>query len=79
MLWEKYKFVALIVLIGVVLLLWPSGLGKTANSGSVQETQTERDVEGEMEDILAKISGVGQVQVMLTVDTEDIRQLAQDT
>ena len=32
-----------------------------------------------MEDILSKISGVGQVQVMLTEDTDGTRQLAQDT
>ena len=78
-LWEKYKFVALVVLIGVVLLLWPSGRRESVLPASTTETGTERDVEGEMEDILSKISGVGQVQVMLTVDTEDIRQLAQDT
>ena len=78
-LWEKYKFVALVVLIGVVLLLWPSGRRERVLPASTPETGTERDVEGEMEDILSKISGVGQVQVMLTVDTEDIRQLAQDT
>ena len=78
-LWEKYKFVALVVLIGVVLLLWPSGRRERMLPASTPESGTERDVEGEMEDILSKISGVGQVQVMLTVDTEDIRQLAQDT
>ena len=78
-LWDKYKFVALVVLIGAVLLLWPSGKQTASGSSSDAMPAKAQDVQGEMEEILSKISGVGQVQVMLTVDTEDIRQLAQDT
>lgn len=78
-LWDKYKFVALVVLIGAVLLLWPSGKPTTSVSSSDAVPTEARDVQGEMEEILSKISGVGQVQVMLTVDTDGTRQLAQDT
>lgn len=38
-----------------------------------------RDLETEMEEILSKIAGVGQVQVMLTEDADGEKQLAQDT
>ena len=31
--WDKYKFVALVVLAGAVLLLWPSGTRGTAAAG----------------------------------------------
>lgn len=79
--WDKYKFVALVVLMGAVLLLWPSGkkeasavTGQTA-AGSLTDTA---QLQKEMEEILSKISGVGQVQMMLTVDTDGQRQLAQD-
>ena len=79
--WDKYKFVALVVLMGVVLLLWPSGkkeisaaAGQTAGAAVTDAAQLQR----EMEEILSKISGVGQVQMMLTVDTDGRRQLAQD-
>ena len=78
-LWDKYKFVALVVLIGAVLLLWPSGKQTTSGSSSDAMPAKAQDVQGEMEEILSKISGVGQVQVMLTVDTDGTRQLAQDT
>ena len=78
-LWDKYKFVALVVLIGAVLLLWPSGKQTTSGSSSDAAPAEVRDVQGEMEEILSKISGVGQVQVMLTVDTDGTRELAQDT
>lgn len=77
-LWNQYKYAALVVLIGVGLLLWPSG---TADSESFlhQQESTARDVESEMADILGTVSGVGQVRVMLTVDSDGERQLAQDT
>lgn len=79
--WDKYKFVALVVLVGAVLLLWPSG-EKTVSSTSGQtaaESMTDTaQLQREMEEILSKISGVGQVQMMLTVDTDGQRQLAQD-
>ena len=78
-LWDKYKFVALVVLIGAVLLLWPSGKQTASGSSSDAMPAKAQDVQGEMEEILSKISGVGQVQVMLTVDTDGTRQLAQDT
>ena len=43
------------------------------------ETVDIRDIQVEMEDILGAMSGVGQVKVMLTVDSDGERQLAQDT
>lgn len=81
-LWDKYKYVALVALAGTVLLLWPEGGGSSgpaAADGSGQLTLEMRDLEGEMEDILSKISGVGQVQVLLTADSDGGRLLAEDT
>ena len=79
-LWDRYKYAALVVLIGAGLLLWPSGKGGTEaalrQQSSTEETQ---DIQVQMEDILGTISGVGQVKVMLTVDSDGERQLAQDT
>ena len=79
-LWDRYKYAALVVLIGAGLLLWPSGKGGTEaalrQQSSTEETQ---DIQVQMEDILGTMSGVGQVKVMLTVDSDGERQLAQDT
>ena len=79
--WDKYKYAILVALIGAGLLLWPSGEGilpgKTASSGS--ETAAVRELQSEMETILGSMSGVGQVRVMLTVDSDGERQLAQNT
>ena len=82
-LWDKYKFVGLIVLIGVGLLLWPSGKKTTGTSSSspaaTAPTAVEQDLQADMEEILGTISGVGQVKVLLTVDSDGERQLAQNT
>lgn len=78
-LWEKYKYVVLVVLIGVGLLLWPSGNDDGETRLPEQPSTTQRDLETEMADILGAMSGVGQVRVMLTVESEGEKQLAQDT
>ena len=79
-LWDRYKYAALVVLIGAGLLLWPSGNGGTEKTMQRRtETVDIRDIQVEMEDILGTMSGVGQVKVMLTVDSDGERQLAQDT
>ncbi|WP_326206977.1 hypothetical protein [Dysosmobacter sp.] len=82
-LWDKYKFVGLTVLIGVGLLLWPSGKKMTGTSGSspaaFEPAGAEQDLQADMEEILGAISGVGQVKVLLTVDSDGERQLAQNT
>lgn len=79
-LWDRYKYAALVVLIGAGLLLWPSGDGSTKQNPLKQtEEQANGNLQAEMEDILGAMSGVGQVKVLLTVDSDGERQLAQDT
>ena len=76
--WNRYKFAVLVVLVGAGLLLWPSG--KETSGTSVQPAAAEQpDLQKEMEEILAKINGVGEVQVLLTAESDGERQLAQDT
>lgn len=82
--WDKYKFVILVVLIGVALLLLPNGnrtdvrkIGRQTTA--VSSTTMMRDIQGEMETVLSKISGVGTVHVLLTEESDGERQLAQNT
>ena len=77
-LWDRYKYAALVALIGAVLLLWPSGTARTDGT-SRAETAESGNIQAELEEILGTIQGVGQVRVMLTVDSGGERQLAQDT
>lgn len=79
-LWNKYKYAILVVLIGVGLLLWPSGTGDTEIFSAQQGTMSgTRDLETELADMLGTISGVGQARVLLTLDSDGERLLAQDT
>ena len=83
-LWDKYKYAGLVALIGAALLLWPgsrSGGTDTAPPRAQEAVQiaSDDDLTERMEEVLATISGVGQVKVLLTLDSDGERQLAQDT
>ncbi|MEG1658017.1 MAG: hypothetical protein RR288_03070, partial [Oscillibacter sp.] len=66
------------VALGAVLLLWPDGEKAAAGAGKQAES-TLAELQTEMETILSKIGGVGQLQLMLTVEADSEKQLAQDT
>ena len=83
-LWERYKYALAVALIGAALLLWPgsrSGGTDTAPPRAQEAVQiaSDGDLTERMEEALATISGVGQVKVLLTLDSDGERQLAQDT
>lgn len=80
--WERYKYVVAVVLVGAVLLLWPSGEKSEAAAEPTPQTQTvrtEQELERALEEILSTISGVGETRVLLTLESDGQRQLAQDT
>ena len=76
-LWERYKYVGLAALVGMILLALPTG--EPAKEEKTETAAVSRDLEREMEAILSNIQGVGQVKVLLTMDSDGERQLAQDT
>lgn len=63
---RKNKFVILIVVLGIVLMLLPSGKVEESKA-QVTATPQIPDIQTQLEDILTHISGVGKVRVMLTV------------
>lgn len=80
-LWEKGKFALPVLGLGVLLLLWPSGAGETKSTTS-QETTAEETMaqqQKEMERILARIEGAGELHLMLTLESDGERTLAEDT
>ncbi|MCI2056685.1 MAG: stage III sporulation protein AG [Oscillibacter sp.] len=81
--WSRYKFVGLVLLIGIVLLLWPTGsrksAEKTATPAVLEDSDQLAQTEEKMEQILSKIDGVGELQLMLTMETSNKKQLAADT
>lgn len=82
----KYKAVLLVIAAGVICLLWPSGGGgdkeesfTEKTSASDRDLQELEEIRTEMEEILGHIRGVGQLQLMLTVDRGREQVLAGDT
>ena len=65
---KKYKYVAIVLVIGVVLMLLPSN---SAKKTTVQESQLpsgyQQTVEEALAELLSKIKGAGKVQVLLTI------------
>lgn len=79
---NRYKYVLLVVALGAILLAWPTD--RAAEEVSSAAAPADREVsltetEGAMEAILGKISGVGRVDVMLTLQSGSERVLASDT
>ncbi|NLF34973.1 MAG: stage III sporulation protein AG [Clostridiales bacterium] len=82
---EKYKFVLLVILVGVILLLLPSGgaeRGAAGPEGGTSQTVRVFDLEAmekRMADALSEIDGAGRVTVILTIKSGNRKVLAEDT
>ena len=78
---SKYKYVFLLIGIGVLLLLIPTSPSRESSSKVISNTEEDFSVgalEEKLEYILAQIEGAGQVKVMLTVERGMKRIFAQD-
>lgn len=66
---KKYKYVALILIIGIVLMLIPGKSDNTLNASQPEERQMVYDntLYQDLISILSKVDGAGRVEVMLTV------------
>lgn len=79
--WKKYRFVALILLLGILLMLLPVS-GEEKESGPENQSAevfSLEDTERRMEEILGRIEGAGKLQVMLTLKSGARLYLAEDT
>ena len=84
--WNKYKYVALIAILGILLLLWPTEKSESAAEApavSVKPAEETLDdltaTENKMKNILSKIQGVGQLELMLTLDKSASSQYVENT
>lgn len=80
---EKYKFVFLVILAGLVLLMLPAFREETVPElptiqAEPSGTFDRADLEERLEDALSRIDGAGRVRVVLTVRSGARQILAQD-
>ena len=79
---KKYRYAALIVLAGVVLMLLPTGGSKADSGGDSSETAESfslEETEKRMAEVLGTIDGVGRVRIMLTLRSGSTLRLAEDS
>lgn len=81
---KKYKYAALVFLIGVALLLLPIGKTseKTAQTPQAEQRSDEeyvQEMESRMAELLSQIEGAGAVQVMLTLQSGSRTEYQTDT
>lgn len=63
---DKYKFVLLVTVLGLVLMVWPTKKTQAAPAPSNQTTAQPVSITEELSTILGQIRGVGRVRVMIT-------------
>ena len=83
-LWNKYKYAILVALLGVGMLLWgrtsPTEQKDSGPSPAEQFAAVETlSLQTQLEEILRTVAGVGEVRVLLTMDSDGEQQLAQNT
>lgn len=80
---KKYRHAMIVLLIGMALMLLPtpgkSSARQAQTPSAVQETQGAEDLEEELANILSKISGAGEVEVLLTVRSGEENLYQTDT
>lgn len=80
---KKYRHAIIVLLIGMALMLLPTPGKADAKQAqtpvATQQTQEEGDLEQKLEQILSKISGAGEVKVLLTVRSGEENLYQTDT
>ena len=75
-----YKYVLIVVAAGILCLAWPSRSPTEPEQQAPGASSMDLEaIQTEMEEILGAIQGVGELRLMLTVDTGTQRELAGDT
>lgn len=66
MIWSKYKYVLLVLALGIFFMLLPEPREEVVNTPQLTASPAPETVSDRLEEILAQIQGVGRVRVMLT-------------
>lgn len=61
---QKFKFVLLILLVGIFLMILPGE--KSEPTAPLPQAQVQTDLQSELNRILSRVEGAGQVEVLLT-------------
>lgn len=76
---QKYKIVIIILCIGLVLIMLPTGSTKEVNAEHSIQPEAEHISASELKSILSRIRGAGRVEVMLSVETTNQTEYQTDS
>lgn len=78
----KYKYILIVIVVGMVLLMLPTGSRQSTREGEVISGEAEHfdveELEEKLSRALSKVSGAGEVSVVLTLHSGMERILATD-
>ena len=69
LIWSKYKYVLLVLVLGICFMLLPERREELPNTTQINASTVPETVSDQLETILSQIHGVGKVRVMLTEST----------
>lgn len=76
---DKYKYVLLVLALGLALLLWPQGQDEPSQPADAAPSQSDTTaLETRIQTLLESMEGVGQARVMLTVESGEETVYAYD-
>ena len=79
---DRYKYVLIIIVVGIILLLWPTGERErnieTGGTSDVRETFDLEALEEKLSKTLSRVEGAGEVTVTLTLKRGMEQVLASD-
>ncbi len=68
-LFEKYKYILVIIVVGMCLLVLPKGEGDNKKVSGVSEEVIVKDFENKVENALSGCDGVGRCEVILSIES----------
>ncbi len=67
-LFDRYKYILLLCLVGVVLMVWPQEEGDEARQPAPSSVSEQTQLELRIQTLLESMDGVGKARVLLTVE-----------
>ena len=77
-LFDRYKYILLVCLVGVILMIWPQDAQTTTEKAITDRHTLSDGLEGRIQAILEEMDGVGKAQVLLTVENGEETEYAYD-
>ena len=75
----SFKYAGLILLLGIGLMLLPTGSEEKETEKLPVQDQSGEQLEERLEDLLSQVEGAGKVKVLLTLETGTVNTYQEDT